>query len=49
MKVEVDVLGSPSPIVLMVNVDVKHHDERIGQILRQCVTFFTFLFSFLSS
>ena len=44
MTVEVDVLGSPSATVLMVSVDVTHHEGRIGQILRQSVTFFTFFF-----
>ena len=28
VKVEVDVLGSPSLIVLMVSVDVKQHSKR---------------------
>ena len=31
MKVEVDVLGSPSLIVLMVSVDVKHRCTVVSQ------------------
>ena len=33
MKVEVDVLGSPSLISLMVSVDVKHHEIRRGLVV----------------
>ena len=34
MKVEVDVPGSPSLIVLMVSVDVKHHLKKKARDLR---------------
>ena len=34
MKVEVDVLGSPSLIVLMVSVDVKQHKTRTAREFR---------------
>ena len=39
MKVEVAVLGSPSPIVLMVSVDVKQHWKKMScrSKLRNCV------------
>ena len=33
VKVEVDVLGSPSIISLMVSVDVKHHEIRRGLVV----------------
>ena len=33
MKVEVDVLGSPSVINLMVSVDVNHHEIRRGLVV----------------
>jgi len=37
VKVEVDVLGFPSLIVLMVSVDVKHHWTKPSTELRSCV------------
>ena len=39
MRVEVAVLGYPSPISLLVSVDVKHHDRRRWPSLelRSCV------------
>ena len=38
VKVEVATLGSPSPISLMVFVDVKHHERRrLTSELRSCV------------
>ena len=36
MKVEVDVLGSPSLMILMISVDVKQH-WNIASKLRSCV------------
>ena len=39
MKVEVAVQGSPSLIVLMVSVELKHHErENYCSELRNCVT-----------
>ena len=38
MKVEVDVLGSPSQIVCRVSVDVKHHRRKcVCSEIRSCV------------
>ena len=36
MKVEVAVLGSPSLSVLMVSVDVKHHEETSRKSSQPC-------------
>ena len=37
LKVEVDVLGSPSLIVLMVSVDIKQYLKKQSSELRSCV------------